>query len=151
MSFRDDILDDLDDIRAIPGEMGLHRFRVFVRVQVYSGGTVGRSAPTTTETELLVGGQPPHVREIRSKDVVAGDAALKSTMYEIGPLTPELTDADTLDPPGTAGVRATTTYRITGQGLPTDGVLCQRVEDDTWQPMTYKIRVRTIGRRGAAP
>lgn len=152
MSLRDDLLPDVDDIRAIPGEMGLHRFAVYVRRTEWSGTRVGHGTKSVTETRLLVGGQNPHVREVgRGKeDVVAGTPELASVTYEIGPLTPEFagggTDPDVINPEKSA-LPGTTLYRLTGPGLPTNGVLCRRTDDDTTTPFRYMVRVRTIGRR----
>jgi hypothetical protein len=149
-TFRDDLLADIDDIRGIPGEFGLHRFQVYVRVTTYAGSRVGDGAATVTETRLLVGGQNPHVREVRSKDVVAGDNAAVMQEYEIGPVTANAADdTDAIDPPRVGTTPATTLYRIVGPGCPPTGLLCQKYDDGTARPFRYMIRVKSTGR--AAP
>lgn len=154
MTFRDRLLPAIDRIRGIPGRMGLHRHRVFVRVTTYvanTRNTVGVSAVLTdVETELLVNGQPPHVKIIRSKDLVAGSPEYADTLYEIGPVTAEFAGggvtAESINPERGANP-ATTQYRITGPGIPTAGILCKREDDTTDKPFRYMIRVKSIGRR----
>lgn len=149
MALRDSLLKTIDRFRAkIPAQLGIRRFRVFVKVSKYSSDTTGRSAPDVIQRELLIGGYPPKVREIQMKDVIAGDSAMKTTIYEIGPLSAADAMLLVIDPQGASGQRATTQIIIKGQGLPTEGVVCQRIEDDTYKPFTSMLRVKTIGRKG---
>lgn len=151
MGLRDDLLPDVDDIRSIPGEEGLHLFRVFVRVQTWSGGRPHLGTKTgDVQTELLVGGRPPHVREIRSRDIAAGTSELKSVEWEIGPLTqawagggvpPELIDPDR---GATAG---SIQFVLFGPGLPATGLVCHRVTDSLDKPFRVMVRVRSSGRQ----
>ena len=151
MALRERLLSSVDRLRAIPGRLGLHRYQVWVRVTTYSGTRVGLGTASVTDTRLLVGGKDPHVKEVRSKDIVAGTAELVSMEFDIGPLTPEFsggggTTTDTINPakgtdPGT------TMYLLKGPGLPPDGLLCIRVSDDTDRPFRYMVRVRSSGRK----
>lgn len=151
MTLRDRLLAKVDRIRAIPGRLGLHRYQVWVRVTTWSGSRVQLGVPVTTETRILIHGQDPHVREVVSKDVIAGDAAMMSATYEIGPLTPEHAGGgvsyDVTNPP--RGESPTeVTYVLKGPGLPEDGLLCARVSDDTDKPFRHMVRVRSKGRAG---
>jgi len=146
MSLRDDLLADIDDIRGIPGDLGTHRFQVWVRVTTSSGSRPGKGADTVTETRLLVGGQDPHVREVQSKDAVGGAPDLAGLTVEVGPLTPGATSIDTINPPRSGDTAATTLYLLRGPGLPAEGALFQRVEDGTTKPFRYMVTLRAIGR-----
>lgn len=149
MAFRDDILADVDDIRSIPGEFGVHRYQVWVRKIVHSGTRIGLGSPSTTDTRLLCGGQDPHVREIKSNDVVAGNDSLQAGVFEIGPITPDVVHTmAALDPPQTAQPTEVF-YLIKGPGLPSGGLLCMKVSDDAGRPFRYMIRVKSAGRAGA--
>lgn len=151
MALRDRLLPKVDRIRAIPGRLGLHRFQVWVRVVEWSGSRVQQGVSTTTETRLLVGGQDPHVRELNSKDIVAGDPSLVGAVYEIGPLTPEHPGGgvsyDVTNPPRTT-FPTEIYYLLKGPGLPAEGQLFVRVTDDTDRPFRHMVRVRSKGRAG---
>ncbi len=150
MALRERLLRSVDRIRAIPGKFGVHRYQVWVRVSTYSGTRVGLGTETVTETRLLVGGRDPHVKQTRNKDIVAGTSELEAAEFDIGPLTPEFfgggVEPSTINPAkGTSP--GTTMYLLKGPGLPSDGLLCQRVYDNTDRPFRYTIRVRSSGRK----
>lgn len=150
MALRERLLPMVDRVRAIPGRLGLHRYRVFVRVTTYTGARPGSSAPTVTETELLVNAKPPHVREVRMKDMVAGTRELKQVEFEVGPLTPEFPGGgvtDDMADPQNQGVPSTTHFRVTGPGLPAAGVLCVRTDDTNDKPFRTMIRLRSTSRK----
>lgn len=148
MSLKDDLLPLIDQLRAIPGSLGFRPYQVWVRTTTYAG-VRATSAATVTETRLLVGGQNPKVREVRRKDVAAGTSEFVSAEYEIGPLTPEFpgggVSQSTLDPEKTSAA-GTVLFVLKGPGLPTTGLLCQRVDDSLDRPLRAMIRVRSIGR-----
>lgn len=151
MSFKDDLLPLVDSLRGIAGELGFRPYEVYVRVTSWSGARVGLGTKSVTDMRLLVGGQNPKVREVRSKDVVAGIAESTDAVYEIGPVTPSFAGGgvavDTIAPPTTAS--STTLFLIKGPGMPTNGLLCQRTEDDVDRPLRAVIRVRSLGRKNA--
>lgn len=151
MALKDDLLPLVDELRAIPGDLGFRPFEVYVRKKMYAGPRIGVGAVTTTETRLLVGGQNPKVREKRSKDVVAGTPEAQDSIFEIGPLTPAFAgggiDEEVINPTRTA-TPTTFLFLLKGPGLPEEGLLCQRIEGDTDRPLRYIVRVRSIGRRG---
>ena len=149
-TFRDDLLPDIEDIRAIPGEFGLRVFEVYVRLVTSDGARVGIGARTVTETQLLVGGQNPKVKQMRGKDVVAGKSELEANTFEIGPLTPGFTTPEVLNPEGD-GRPKEVYFVIKGPGLPTTGLLCVRTDDDTDAPFRYMLRVKSSGRRKGTP
>lgn len=150
MSLKDDLLPLIDSLRAIPGELGFRPYQVWVRVTTYAGPRVGVGAVSVTETQLLVGGQNPKVREVKNKDVVAGTSEFTSATYDIGPLTPTFSGggfgASTLDPEKTS-TPTTVLYVLKGPGMPSEGLLCQRISDDVDRPLRSVIRVQSIGRK----
>lgn len=153
MAFRDDLLPEVDDIRAIPGEFGLRRYRVWVVTTTFTGSRPGMpgAQETRTEVELLVNGQPPKVRNVRSRDVIAGIAEASTIELEIGPVTPEFaggghyTSDLVLSTP--QGVTSTVTYLVKGPGMPPSGLVCKRVFDNVDKPFRYMIHVAGTGRK----
>ncbi len=151
MSFRDDILPDVDSIRGIPGELGLRRFAVSVLVRTHSGARPGISGGTWTDvtTPLKVAGgtQNPKVTQVTSKDVVASGGLYQVGDFRIGPLTTEWagggTPFATLSPATTSTAREVF-FVITGPGLPTGGVTCQRVSDETMKNFHVNVIVRAM-------
>ncbi len=154
MGLREDLLPVVDEARAIAGELGFRRYQVWVRVVTSAGPRAGIGAQSVTETRLLVGGrQDPKVREVRRKDVVAGTSELVAAEYDIGPLTPEFAGggvAESTINPAKTGTPTTVTFLLKGPGLPTEGLLCQRVADHLDRPLRVVIRVRSMGVKGPA-
>lgn len=153
MSFRDSILPAVQAIRNIAVDMGIRRFQVWTRVVTWSGSRPG--VGTKTEVDTYLG--RVKVRDVKSKDVVAGMSELADAVYELGPFTPEhgaivntpdtkAPSPDMLAPPQT-GATSESYYLLKGPGLPDDGVLCARVGDTTTRPFRYMVTVRAIGRK----
>lgn len=123
MTFRDDLLPKISAIRAIPGDLGLRQYRVFIRVTTSPGARVGIGTPTAVETELTIDGARPKVRLLKTQEIISGGGMYVDGDYRVGPFTPAYsgggyTAAD-LDPLPTPGVRREVTYRIVGNGLDT--------------------------------
>lgn len=152
MSFRDDLLPDLDAIRGIPGELGLRRFTVTVRVKTTTGvrpGVVGGTT-TTVDTVLKVGNgtQNPKVAEVSVRDVVASGGLYETGDYRIGPLTHEWsnggTSLDTTNPATTSTGREVF-YILEGPGFASGGVICKRVSDESLPNFHINVVVRRMG------
>ncbi len=149
MALRDDLLPDMDDYRSIAGELGFRRYEVWVRRTVSQGDRPGVGSKSYIETRLTVGnGRNPKVRVLRSKDLISGKPSAKMTEYEIGPLTPAFNgggvSSETIDP--TSDSAQMVHYIIKGPGLPDEGQLCQRYDDQQDRPLRVMIRVRATGR-----
>ncbi len=153
MGLREDLLPDVQTIRDIAVDFGIRRFQVWTRVITWSGSRPGLGTEAATDTYL----GRVKVRDVKSKDVVAGMSELTDAVYELGPFTPEHSGAsptpdtiapttDMLAPPQTS-TAAESYYLLKGPGLPTDGVLCERVGDTTTGPFRYMVTVRAIGRK----
>ncbi len=150
-TFRDDLLPDIDDLRGIAGELGMHRFQVWVRVQVWTGARPGEGIVTTTLTRLRVGGQDPKVVQVRSKDAMAGTAELDVAIWKVGPLTPSWASGAGITPemldPAKATTGSTIQYILKGPGLPESGLLCKRTNDELDKPLRYTVTIQGTGRR----
>lgn len=149
MGLVQDLLPLLDSAMGLLDDYGLNRFQVFVRVRDSAGVRAGELGWVDTDTEITVGdGKRPGFREVRSKDVVASGGTLTEAEFEIGPLTPDYglggTKSNVIDPPPAPGREVF--WVIKGPGLPDEGVLCKKVDDDTASPMEWYVRVRRIGR-----
>jgi hypothetical protein len=151
MSLKDDLLPLIDELRAIPGDLGFRPYEVWVRVSTYAGprGT-GMGAQNVSETRLLVGGQNPKVREVKRSDVVAGTAELIEAEFDIGPLTPEFagggTQESVINPPKSS-VPTEVFFLLKGPGMPSEGLLCKKVGDHFDRPLRIVIRVKGMGRK----
>lgn len=151
MALRDDLLPVADAARAIAGELGFRRYQVWVRKTVSAGSRVGLGATTVTETRLLVGGQDPRVREVRSNVEVAGSPELMGAEYEIGPLTPEFAGggiAESTINPEYDGSATAIHFVLKGPGLPASGLLCKKTRQDMDRPLRMMLRVQSTGVAG---
>ena len=152
MALKDDLLPLVDQLRAIPGELGFRPYQVWVRVTTWDGSGVGRGNGTSVDTRLLVGGQNPKVRQVSNKDVVTGTSEFSNALWEIGPITPSFPGGGYVDgafDPQNSGLPATTHYLLKGPGLPAKGILCQKTEDSVDHQLRAVIRVRSTGRQSA--
>ena len=148
MALKDELLPLIDSLRAIPGDLGFRPYQVWVRKTTWSGERPGLGAVSVTDTRLLVGGQNPKVRQVKSKDVVAGQLEMISGQWDIGPLTPPFPGGGVslaiLDPESST-TPTTTLFLLKGPGMPPDGLLCQRISEDVDRPLREVVRVQSIG------
>lgn len=155
---RERLLPRVDRIRGLRGVFGLTRFRVFVVVTTWDVERIGdrpgnRRQVSKVETEIIVGGFPPKVRNDRtSKDLIAGQSELKQLSFTVGPVTPEFynmggggVSPDVEDPQLERG--QTVLYRLTGPGLPSDGLMCKRESSEEDKPFRYMIHLRSTARK----
>lgn len=150
MSFRTDILEAVEDVRNLPGELDIRQFRVFVCVRSWDGARVGVGNATTTETEILVSGYPPKVKELSSRDVVASGGLYSAGDVTVGPMTPEHARGgvshDVFDPP--KGASPTEVYfRIEGPTFVDGWAHFERVSDDTFGNFSHTMVLRQTGKR----
>ena len=149
MSFRDDILEAIEDVRSVPGELDIRQFRVFVVVRSWTGGRPGvGTEQTVSETEILVSGYPPKVKPLTTKDVVASGGLYTASDLKVGPITPSNAAGGT-DPsvfnPDVGSFPTDVTFRVEGPGLPTAGIRCVRINDDTYGNFSHYLVLRQTG------
>ena len=148
MTFRDDILETLDDVRGLPAELGLRTFSTVEVVTVaWSGGRPGVGTKTTTRVALGVAGgaQPPKVRTMTQKEVVASGGEFTDEMYEVGPLTPSYGTGGTLisDLRPNAALGTEVLWHLVGPGGA--DIWCKTFEIFTDRALSYKARIKRTG------
>lgn len=93
MSLRDDLLPMLEQIRAIPEDLGMRTIRVWVRSQ--SRTAAFGLAGTTTDTDTEITPRPKCVRNADKEGFYGASMAPRADgkgirrVYEIGPITPD--------------------------------------------------------------
>lgn len=154
MSLRDDILPSIDDIRAIPGQLGLHRFRVYRVTETWSSVNgreprVGHGPKTTTEVLLSVGGENVHARqatEADAKHVLGNGELFYPGDWIVGPLTPAHV-AGGYEPAGfdgTAGSATQIWYRIEGDVFPGGSAYFQAIKKSADAPFRITLYLRRV-------
>jgi hypothetical protein len=160
-----DILGDLDDIRTIPGEMGLCPWTVYVRVRTWTGPRPGVGQYVDKDTQITNGAYPndlqnPVVRHLNPKEIIASGGLYQEHDYKVGPITPPYPSDigvpaagfgdSSLDPTGTAnGIEVF--WNIAGPGtpagqFPNGGNWCSKVADEAG-PLDYYVVLRVTGRQ----
>jgi len=72
-----------DRVRRIPDQYGVRPFRVFLRLETWSGGETGVGTATTVETEIT---PRPKVRHANPREIALG--LCQGGDYVVGPFTP---------------------------------------------------------------
>lgn len=156
-----DLLDVLDDIRGIPGELGLRPYKVTVIVRTWTGTRPGVDASTSTDTPAVItvdiGQQHPKVRQLTDRDVIASGGQYTDRDFRIGPITPPTTGGNAGDAPYPAGIRAAVFdpptsssptevfFRVEGPGMPAGGTYFKKIGQDVSRPLHYEFTVRDTG------
>jgi hypothetical protein len=100
-------------------QAGLRRYDVRVRVNSWTGDSIGRGVKTTTDYPLQVRGERVGVRALTQKDVIAG-GLYEDGDYMIGPFPPSFVGGG-VEPAYFAipadGTAREVYYKITGPGL----------------------------------
>jgi len=146
----------IDQVRSIPGKLGVHTWSVTMVRQVYDrdpGQPHGRLTKLTVETPITVGdGYAPHVEQLTAQDIVSSGGFYKTGDYRIGPLTPEYTTDDgsggtavTDIDPALGTVENATDFRLTGPGIRSGGELFKKIKTETNKSTSYYIVVRRTG------
>lgn len=152
MTLKDDLLPVVDELRAMPGELGFRPYtEVAVLVRKWSGGRPGVGTLTTTTATITVFGQPPKVREVTSQEVIASGGAYHDEDLKIGPLTPEYsvggvsfgTSIAAIDP--TLDKGSEILWRVKGPGNASVGDFYHKINQHTDRAMRYFVFVRRTG------
>ncbi len=147
-SFRDDLLPIIDSIRSIPEDFGIRLWTCTIRINAWDGGRLGVGNRLSTDVPLVLGnGRRPKIRELTTAEVIASGGVITAGTYEIGPLTPGIGGGALLtyfDPSYTDVSAKELLFLIAGEGLPTGGIVCKRVNADILKPFSPKLRVERI-------
>ncbi len=147
MSFVSDVLPDIDEIRAIPGDLGLRPFTITVRTRSWSGTRVGDGTSTDADAILLVHGQAPKCRRVAYKETAAAGGKYQEGDYRVGPMTPDFPGGgvafSTLAPTSQASTEIY--YRLVGPDTPALGTWCSAVGEEGDHPLHRYLVVRPLG------
>ena len=158
-----DLLDLVDDLRGIPGELGLRPYKVSVVVRTWSGSRPGVDASTSSDAPKVigvdVGTQSPRVRQLTQREIIASGGAYNDQDLKIGPLTPPFvvtgdapyqgatadnSSANIFDPP--TQIAATEVFfKIEGRNMPAGGRWYKKIGQDLTRPLHYEFTVRNTG------
>lgn len=157
MTLRDDLLDDIDDIRGIPGDLGIRLFTVSVMSRRWTGarpGPPGTSTDTTTAMMVAHGSFNARVRGLTSKDVIASAGLYTTEDVKVGPVTPPFLGSDAdgnaliiFDPPAVPGSGTELFFSITGPGYTPGGDWFKKIDVDTSKPFAYFLTLRKTAKR----
>jgi hypothetical protein len=158
---RSTLLPAVDIIRSIPGSsaFGLRRYQVFVRIRYWDGvdanqpnipPRVGLGQLVDRETQLLVNGTNPRVRQITQREIVASGGVLTDQDIKIGPLTPDFPGGGilpaTVSPPTSAS--ATEIYwRVVGEAYPPGGAWFDLYARDVQPNFHMYLTLRANGKK----
>jgi hypothetical protein len=157
----DELLGDLDEIRGIPGELGLRPFSVQLEITTWTGARAGLPGPGTGGSTVAVVAlyntgpnpqvatvQPVQVRQLTRQEVISSGGLYTNRDLKVGPLTPQFAAALTqpgggylsgnLDPEAT--ITATEIYwRVTGPGFPAAGAIFEKLGQESTALHHYLI------------
>ena len=95
MALRDDLLPQIERLRAIPGQLGFRPYTSLrLRTRTWAGaepGDTNNTSPGYTDSFLALetGGQPAKIRQISAREVSASGGRYTDADYVVGPLTPQ--------------------------------------------------------------
>jgi hypothetical protein len=157
--FASELQGDLDEIRGIPGELGLRSRSVTLLVRTWTGAQPGFGTLTDTRTVLTNNSYPgqaqnPRIREISNREIIASGGLYRDRDIKIGPLTPSyvadlmrpaggVTDAN-VDPPVTVSPTETF-WLVAGPTMPAGGAWCEKIEEE-YGAFHYFVVVRATGK-----
>lgn len=144
-TFRDDLLDVVEDVREIPGDLGLRLFSVEVFKRIYSGERVGVGTAYDVTKVLLVASFKPKVVQVTSRDIIASGGLYQEQDLRVGPLTPTKINVPDFDPP-TGSQPLELLFRITGPGYEA-GAWFKKINMLTTRPFRYEFVVRATAER----
>ena len=84
-TLRDDLLPVIDDLRQIPDDLGLRRYRVLLRSRAWPGGKPGIGKPVDTDTEIV---PAPKVRLLSTKEVAESGGTYRAGDFKVEKITP---------------------------------------------------------------
>ncbi len=158
-----DLLDVLDDIRGIPGELGLRPYKVTVLVRTWNGSRPGVDQSTSTDATSVIsvdiGSQHPRVRQLTQREIIASAGMYQDQDMRVGPITPPTVGGT--DPPyvgATADHSAISVFeppigagpveiffKLEGPGMSPGGSYFKKVGQDVTRPLHYEFVVRRTG------
>lgn len=158
MTFRTELLADIDEIRRIPDEdLDLRKYTVTLRVTTWTPPTtnptgirIGRGRSVNADTAItLASGANPKVRRLSYKETVAGGGKYQQGDFRVGPFTPPYTYGgvafSTMAPVGTGDARTGYHFVLKGPDLPETGMLCEPIAEEADRNFSRYLVVRPSG------
>ncbi len=150
LSLREALLPVIDQLRGLPGQLGLRQYTVSVVKREWTGERVGLGYNTDTETPIRVdlGSYTPKVQMLSSRDIIASGGLYTDQDLKIGPITPPFVgstldgSAITIFDPTPGDVPTEIFFKITGPGYPTAGAWFKKVAQDVTGNFRYMFTVR---------
>ena len=159
MTFADDILPDLDDVRGIGGELGLRPFTVKVVVRTWTGARPGLPGTTYTDAPTILtvaaGSQTVKATAITNKDIVSSGGQYTDQDIKVGPITPAYAATYGLDggyqtsqiDPATTATAREVFWNVAGPGMPAGGGWCDKIGQEVDSALHYYAIVRRNGKQ----
>lgn len=148
MTLSDNLKSILDRVRSIPARLDLRPYTVTVRLRSWSGTRPGLGTKTDTDTELLVDGYAPHVRQLSQRDVIASGGLYSTQDFEVT-LTPSFTVGDVSGGVAVSSFEPSTTshpqeifFKLTGPGIPENGAWFKKVGQNISESVTLRITLK---------
>lgn len=154
MSLREDLLPTVDDLRGIADDLGLRRYRFFVRTKTWSGASAGLGTVTNVDVEILPRPKVGHAK-LESKgphEVADAAGSYRDGEYLVSNLTPAYYDVHNVQlggytpgqlKPRPATARNEIVYVLSGD----DGdIECTLAEDYFDRPFRYQMRLKQTRR-----
>lgn len=150
-SFASSILSSLDTIRGIAGVLGLRPFTVSITVRTWSGVRAGQGnrADVATTFGVSAGTQPPKVRFVSQKDILASAGKYVDGDIRVGPLTPSYPGGGTTPAsfePALGFLPTEIFWSVTGPTLPASGAWCDKIGEETDSALHYYVVLRRGGK-----
>lgn len=155
MTFRDDILEDIDEIRGIPGDFGIRLFTVTVMSRTWTGDRPGIGSKSDVSQSILVarGSFSTRLREVTSRDILASGGLYQIQDVKIGPFTPPFLGSDAngsaisvFDPLPKPGLGTELFFKIVGPGYAAGGDWFKKIDSDVSRPFSYTLVLRKTGK-----
>lgn len=146
MALRDDLLPMIDELRAIPGELGFRPYTaVRFRTRTWSGERPGDGTSTDVLLALETGGQPAKVERLSGRLIAASAGRYLDGDLRVGPLTPSFYSPEQLAPSSTAP-NVERHLLLEGPGEPAEGSVWAIVDRDTSRSISWYLVVRRTER-----
>jgi hypothetical protein len=149
-TLRDSLLPAVDQIRGIPGALGLRLFTVSVFKRTWSGQRVGLGSNTDTTSGLKVdlGIFQTKIRLLRMEEIIVSGGLYSAQDIEVGPITPPFTgstldnDAISIFDPPVGGPPLELFFNIQGPGFASGGEFFKKIDQNVTRNFRYMFIVR---------
>lgn len=146
MALRDDLLPMIDELRALPGELGFRPYTsVRIRARTWTGERPGDGTSSDAFVALTTGGQPAKVERLSGRQVAASAGRYLDGDLRVGPLTPTFVAPSQLDPSSNAP-NVERHLVLEGPGEPAGGSVWTIIERDVSRSISWYLIVRRTER-----